>query len=79
MVQSLTAADQARRVLDIYKHFNAEAGHALRANNFVAVAARRNWSTKGISEGIQYAVHQGWIEELSTGGLKLTSAGYAAM
>lgn len=79
MAVAPTREDNGRKVLDVYQHFNSEAGDVLRANNFVAIAARWNWRTKYLTEGLEYAVERGWIEELSTGGIRLTQAGYAAM
>ena len=71
--------DKGRLVLDIYSHFRGEPGHALRANNFLAVAARRHIKVADLQDGIDYATRQGWIEDGPNGSLRLTEAGFARM
>ena len=51
----------------------------MRANNFVAVAARRRIPVADIQSGLDYAAQMHWIEETENGSLRLTDDGFAAM
>jgi hypothetical protein len=62
-----TREENGRLVLEIYAHFKSRPGHVLRANNFVAVAARRRIPTADIQSGLEYAAEMNWIEEQRTG------------
>jgi len=74
-----TSEENARLVLQIYAHFDSGPGHVLRANNFVAVAARRRIPIADIQSGLEYATLVNWIEETENGSLRLTDRGFAAM
>ena len=74
-----TPEENAKRVLEIYAHFDSRPGSLLRANNFVAVAARWRIRMTDIQQGLEYAVRQGWIEETENGSLRLTDRGFSAM
>jgi hypothetical protein len=74
-----TPEESARLVLQIYAHFDSRPGHVLRANNFVAVAARRRIPIADIQRGLEYAAGMGWIEETENGSLRLTEQGFEAM
>jgi hypothetical protein len=47
----------------------------LRANNFVAVAARRRIPIADIQRDFEYAAEMKWIEETENGSLRLTERG----
>lgn len=79
MAKLPTPDENGRLILEIYAHFNSRPGHVLRANNFVAVAARRRLHMEDIQQGLEYAVSQNWIEETENGSLRLTDAGYSEM
>lgn len=79
MANLRTPEQNGRLVLEIYSHFNSKAGHVLRANNFVAVAARRRIPIADIQSGLEYAATMKWIERTDNGSLRLTSSGFAAM
>jgi hypothetical protein len=74
-----TPEENGRQVLKIYAHFDSRPGHVLRANNFVAVAARRRIPIADIQSGLEYAAQVNWIEETENGSLRLTDRGFAAM
>ncbi|WP_131800282.1 hypothetical protein [Methylobacterium indicum] len=74
-----TPAEKGRMILDIYQHFNSKAGHALRGNNFIAVATQFNASSDDIADGLEYAYSQGWVEDGPNDSVRLTDAGFAAM
>ncbi len=74
-----TPEENGHLVLGIYAHFDSRPGHALRANNFVAVAARRRIPIADVQDGLDYAAQMKWIEETENGSLRLTEGGYAAM
>jgi hypothetical protein len=74
-----TREENGRLVLNIYAHFDSRPGDALRANNFVAVAARRHIPIADIQSGLEYAAEVNWIEETENGSLRLTDSGFAAM
>jgi hypothetical protein len=74
-----TPEENAKQVLEIYAHFDSRPGRVLRANNFVAVAARWRIRMTDIQQGLEYAARQGWIEETEDGSLRLTDRGFSAM
>ena len=74
-----TPEETGHLVLEIYAQFDSRPGHALRANNFVAVAARRRIPVADIQSGLDYATQMHWIEETESGSLRLTDDGFAAM
>jgi hypothetical protein len=74
-----TREENGRLILQIYAHFRSRPGNALRANNFVAVAARRHIPIADIQRGLEYAAEMKWIEETENGSLRLTDIGFAAM
>jgi len=74
-----TPEETGKLVLQIYAHFDSRPGHVLRANNFVAVAARRRIPVADIQRGLEYAAEMGWIQETENGSLRLTEPGFAAM
>lgn len=74
-----TPDENGSLVLGIYAHFNSRPGHVLRANNFVAVAARRRIPMADIQSGLNYAAERGWIEKTDNGSLRLTEQGFAEM
>ena len=78
MATQPTPQENANTVLDIYAHFKSRPGSVLRANNFLAVAARRHIPTSYLQDGLDYAAEMNWIEETETG-LRLTDHGYNAM
>ena len=75
----LASEINGRRVLDIYSHFKSRPGHALRANNFIAVAARTHVRIADVQSGIDFATSAGWIEEEPDGSLRLTQTGFQQM
>ena len=79
MATQPTPEETGRLVLQIYAHFDSRPGHALRANNFVAVAARRRVPVADVQRGLEYAAKMGWIEETENGSLRLTERGFEAM
>jgi|HubBroStandDraft_6_1064221.scaffolds.fasta_scaffold825249_1 hypothetical protein len=79
MASPRTPEENANAVLAIYAHFHSQPGHALRANNFVAVAARRHIPMADIQNGLEYATRMKWIEPTENGSLRLTARGFEAM
>ncbi len=73
-----TKEDNGRKVLDIFAHFNSRPGHVLRANNFVAVGARRRWEMSDLQQGLELALERGWIND-KKGGFELTEIGFEKM
>lgn len=73
-----TKEDNAHKVLEVFSHFRARPGYVLRANNFVAVGARRRWEMSDLQQGLEFASEQGWIREKG-GGIELTEQGFAEM
>jgi hypothetical protein len=79
MANPSTPEESGRLVLQIYARFDSQPGQVLRANNFVAVAARRRIPIADIQRGLEYAAEMGWIEETEDGSLRLTEQGFTAM
>ena len=74
-----TREESGKLVLDIYAHFDSRPGDVLRANNLVAVAARRRVRVSDLQQGLDYAVSRGWVEQTENGSLRLTQLGFGAM
>lgn len=79
MAEFRTPEENGNLVLAIYAHFHSQPGHVLRANNFVAVAARRRIPIADIQNGLEYAASMKWIEQTENGSLRLTPQGFDAM
>lgn len=79
MAKLPTPEENGRQILNIYAHFKSRPGHVLRANNFVAVAARQRIHMEDIQQGLEYAASQKWIEETDNGSLRLTELGFSKM
>jgi hypothetical protein len=79
MAQLPTPDDLARLVLQVFEHFDRRPGEMLRANNFVAIAAKRGVRLTDLVAGIERGVELGWLEGSLEETVKLTEAGYAAM
>ena len=73
-----TKEDNGRKILDIFSHFRSRPGHVLRANNFVAVGARRRWEMNDLQQGLEFAIERNWIRD-KNGGFELTNQGYEEM
>ena len=71
--------ENGKLVLEIYSRFDSQPGDELRANNFVAVAARRHIPMAEIQNGLDYAAKKKWIVETANGSLRLTEDGFEAM
>lgn len=69
--------DNARVVLDIYKHFGTPPGEVLLESNFFEIGAARNLRADDISSGLEYAYEQGWVDGQGYGAIMLTEAGFA--
>jgi hypothetical protein len=79
MAELPTPEQNGRDILRIFAHFNSRPGEVLRANNFVAVGARWQLRMTDLQNGLEYARENGWIQELPSGGIKLTERGFAEM
>jgi hypothetical protein len=73
-----TREENAKKILEIYRHFGSRPGHVLGVNNFVAVGARRRWEMVDLQQGLEFALQRGWIRE-KNGGFELTQDGFAEM
>jgi len=79
MAQEQTAKENGHKILEIYKHFDCKEGDVLSSNNFLAVGMNKNWDTRELQLGLNFAVETGWLERAPNGWLKLTKAGYREM
>jgi hypothetical protein len=79
MATAPTPAEVARLILDRFKKADSRAGHVLRGNNIVGVQTENKLLGSEITEGLQYAADQGWIEQTRDGSVQLTEAGFAVM
>ena len=79
MAEHLQAHENAKKILDIYKHFNSKEGDVLRANNFIAVGSSKGWDMKDLQQGLNFAVEREWLKIEPTGWLKLTESGFREM
>jgi hypothetical protein len=73
-----TKEENAQKILEVFSHFRARPGHVLRANNFVAIGARRRWEMSDLQQGLEFASSLGWIREKNNG-IELTQEGFAKM
>ena len=74
-----TPEENARKVLEIFAHFNLRAGEVLRTNNFLAIAAKWNLRTEDLDDGLKKAEEFGWVESTENGSVRLTEAGFSEM
>ena len=79
MAKQAGAQENAKKILDIYKHFNSKEGDVLRANNFMAVGSSKGWNMKDLQQGLNFAVENRWLKIEPTGWLKLTESGFKEM
>lgn len=79
MARNPRPEENGQLVLNIFAHFRSQVGHVLRANNFVAVAARRHIPMSHIQDGLDYALKTHWVEQTESGALRLTQDGFRAM
>ena len=72
-----TPEENARRVLNIYKHFGTRPGEGLLTQNFLTVAANQGLSINDLLDGLRYGDEKGWVENGPNGFVLLTEAGFA--
>ena len=74
-----TSEENARKVIEIFEHFQGRPGHVLRTGNFNAVAAKWRLAIEDINSGLEKALELGWIESTDGNSFRLTTAGFAQM
>ena len=79
MARQDAAQENAKKILEIYKHFDSKEGDVLRANNFMAVGSSKGWDMKDLQQGLDFAMERNWLEREPTGWLKLTGTGFKEM
>ena len=79
MAQQVEAHENAKKILNVYKHFNSKEGDVLRANNFIAVGSSKGWDMKDLQQGLNFAVEQRWLKIKPTRWLKSTESGFREM
>ena len=72
-----TPEENARRVLNIYKHFGTRPGEGLSTQNFLAVAVDQGLCNNDLLDGLRYGDEKGWFEDGPNGSVRLTEAGFA--
>jgi len=72
-----TPEENARRVLNIYKHFGTRPGEGLSTQNFLAVAVDQGLCNDDLLDGLRYGDEKGWFEDGPNGSVRLTEAGFA--
>ena len=74
-----TPEENARRVLNIYKHFGTRPGEGLSTQSVLAVAVDQGLSNNDLLDGLRYGDEKGWFEDGPNGSVRLTEAGFAAI
>ena len=72
-----TPEENARKVLNIYKHFGSRPGGGLLTQNFLAAAVDQGLRTEDLLDGLRYGDDKGWFENDPNGFVLLTEAGFA--
>ena len=72
-----TPEENARMVLNIYKHFGTRPGEWLSTQNFLGVAANQGLHSNDLLDGLRYGGEKGWFEDGPNGSVQLTKAGFA--
>lgn len=78
MAERQTAESSARRILGIFREQSLTAGHVLQSSSFVAPFSKPGWTEGDLDAGLEYAVEEDWIEQVSQHAYRLTVAGFAA-
>ena len=74
-----TSEENARKILEIFEHFNSRSGEGIMLNTIVAVAADRNWRMDDIRDGLEWGQSNGWFQEGDNDSIKLTDVGFTEM
>ena len=74
-----TSEENARKMLEIFKHFGTRSGERIMSRNILAVAVNRNWRMEDIRDGLEWGLTNGWFEEENNDSIKLTDVGFAEM
>jgi hypothetical protein len=77
MPDTPTAELCARRILKLFAEQGLRTGDVLEAARFVAPFARLGWTTGDFELGIEYAMDEDWLEQVSAEGWRLTRHGFA--
>ena len=74
-----TSEENARKILEIFEHFDKRSGEGIMSKNILAVAVKRNWRMDDIRDGLEWGLSNGWFEEGNNDSFKLTDVGFAEM
>lgn len=74
-----TSEENARKILDIFEHFDSRSGDGIMLQTILAVAADRNWRMDDIKDGLEWGQSNGWFEEGNNDSIRLTNVGFAEM
>jgi hypothetical protein len=79
LANTFTPQQLAREILDIFvNHFKEKPGNLLRSNNFIVLWPDRGFDSAQFTEGLTFAVENGWLELNSADSYRLTQAGFDA-
>ena len=73
-----TPEENARKVLDIFRHSGTRPGEMLPLPSLTSVAEKRGWRSGDIDDGLQYGLKHGWFKEKEQSGFMifLTEVGF---
>lgn len=57
-----TPEENARKVLDIFRHSGTRPGEILLSPSLISVAVERGWRPGDIDDGLQYGLKHSWFE-----------------
>ena len=73
-----TPEENARKVLQIFKHFGTRPGKEETKASILTMAAKWDCFQDGdLGDGLQYGQDNDWFEDGPNGGILLTESGYA--
>ena len=72
-----TPEENARKVLNIYKHFGTRPGEGLLTQNFLSGAETQGLRNNDLLDGLRYGEENGWFEDGPNNFVLLTEAGFA--
>ena len=74
-----TSEENARKILEIFEHFNTRSGEAVSAGSISGIAEKKKWRIDDINDGLVWGSEKGWFENKGNGSIMLTAEGFAEM
>ena len=76
MAEAPTDESSARRIVQIFRDHSLKAGDVLQSDSFVAPFSKPGWSSADLDAGLDHAVAEDWLEQVSQTAYRLTRDGF---